>query len=112
MLTFCGVESGSINKLVESFGLGDIVKGYQRVSYPDSLRLQATADVLLLVMWNDSRERDIFTGKFFEYVATDNPIFLIGSSSSELGRVIFENDLGFCAVDVEETALILKKIDS
>ena len=107
---FYGSDAGRINKLAESFGLLDIVRGYQKVSFQESLRLQATADLLLLVMWNDRKERGIFTGKFFEYVSTDNPILLLGSPTSQLGRCISENELGFAALSTNDIVLILSEL--
>ena len=107
---FFGDESEQINKSAARYGVSDVVVCQNKVSYAESLELQATADVLLLIMWNNSRERDIYTGKFFEYVATDNPILLLGNPDTELARNISKNRLGVSALTEEEVLIVLRDL--
>ena len=105
---FYGPEEQLVNRLAKKFGVEDVVKGHPKVSYPDCMKLQADADVLLLIMWGDEREKDIYTGKFFEYVATENMILLMGNSESSLGKELERNEIGITVSNERDILRFLK----
>lgn len=105
---FFGPESELVNRLAKKYKVQDIVTGFPKVPHHECTQLQAEADILLLIMWTDKRERDIYTGKFFEYASTDNPILLLGNSDSTLSQEIKTNHLGAVASSEAEIFEMLK----
>ena len=66
---------------------------------------QVNADLLLLIIPHTSNEREIITGKLFEYLATDNPILCIGPKDGDAAAIIKEEDRGMTFERTEAVAL-------
>jgi hypothetical protein len=90
-------------------GLTDAVRIHPWVPHEESLRLQGTADVLLLPMWNHPSEIGVFTGKLFEYVGSRRPILAITSPANVAARLIRARRLGFAGTDPAEIAAQLQR---
>ena len=68
------------------------------VSRKDALFLQAGADLLILASWCEPNEKEVLTGKFFEYLQMKKPIICLISGSASgcrLTKIINEHSLGF-----------------
>lgn len=68
------------------------------VDRQEALSLQSSADILLLASWCEPNEKEILTGKFFEYLQMKKPIICIISGSASgcrLTRIIKDHSLGF-----------------
>lgn len=65
-------------RLAAQYALQSIVQVHDSIPYKEALRAQREADVLLLLLWNDPREKGIYTGKLFEYIGAGRPILAIG----------------------------------
>jgi glycosyltransferase involved in cell wall biosynthesis len=66
------------------------------------------SDILLLLRWNDVRERSFVAGKLFEYIGTRKPILCLGESQGEAADIIRDNGFGLVAQSTEEAAFALR----
>lgn len=103
-LAFYGRYLGVVEPLARRHGVEDCIEVHEPVSHREALRIQAEADVLLLLLWNDPRERGSFTGKLFEYLGARRPILAIGPADNVAARLISERGAG--AVESRPEALV------
>jgi hypothetical protein len=69
------------------------------VPYRESLSLQQSADILLLLHWNDIKAAGSIPAKFFEYLRAGRPILFVGYENGDLAQIIRERDVGVIAND-------------
>jgi glycosyltransferase involved in cell wall biosynthesis len=77
-IDFYGTSGEWLEELVERYDLHQVVRLHGRVSRERILRVERSADALLLFLWNDPNERGTYTGKLFEYLGARRPIVAIG----------------------------------
>ena len=99
-----GVRESAVEANVES----QITIG-EPVSHSESLRLQRQADILLLLLWDDPRERGTITGKVFEYVGAARPILAIGCHDGLASTLVRDRGLGATASSPESIANALDR---
>ena len=75
---FFGSNVEILREDVIARGLEDSVNLWPSVPLREALSLQAQADILLLLQWNDPQESGNVPGKLFEYLAARRPILGIG----------------------------------
>jgi hypothetical protein len=80
-------------------GVADRVVLHDRVSYRESLSLQQSADVLLLMQWNNLKDAGNIPAKFFEYIGARRPILFLGYEHGNLAQMIRERGAGVVAND-------------
>lgn len=98
-LVYAGREGKLFRTQAESCGLADCVVEHGLVPRQESIRLQRTADVLLMGSWYLSDQKGILTGKLFEYMMMDKPIVccMCGDlANSPVGAILSETGIGFC----------------
>jgi hypothetical protein len=88
-----------VAEAVRGLELDDVVTQHGKVSHAESLRIQANADVLLLLLWNDPGEKGVLSGKVFEYIGAARPILMTGLEASAAGDLIRDNRLGVVSND-------------
>lgn len=91
---FYGERLALVRGLAEKYGCRENVQIYPSVPYEESLRIQQKADVLLLLLWNDPREKGVFTGKVFEYMGARRPILVLGPEDNVASQTILERRAG------------------
>lgn len=91
---FFGRLLPGLKALVESLDVTNLVHVHDSVSYKESLNLQLTSEVLLLLLWNSPEERGVFTGKLFEYLGARRPILSIGLDDGVAANLIRERNAG------------------
>ncbi|HEY3780263.1 MAG TPA: glycosyltransferase family 4 protein [Fimbriimonadaceae bacterium] len=109
MLDFYGTDFAVLRQLIEKFQIDKCVQPHSAVSHKESLEIQQTADVLLLLLYNHPLEKGVLTGKLFEYIGSGRPVLCIGGANSEAARLIQERGLGVATDDPAEIAQQLKK---
>ena len=93
-IKFFGRILPGISQLAKKEGVRHLVEVHNALSYQECLRVQQTADVLLLLLWNDPREEGIYTGKLFEYLAAGRPILVLGLETGVAATLIRERGAG------------------
>ncbi len=98
-VTFVGTAPEHVWPLAERAGVMDQVTVLPGVLYADSIAAQQTADVLLLMQWNNPREQGNVPGKFFEYLGARRPILCLGLEDGVPGTIMARHGAGFVIND-------------
>lgn len=65
---------------------------------------------MLLLKWEDPRERGIYTGKVFEYLAARRPILATGGTDDVVKELLNETSAGINAQTVKDIKSTLRKL--
>lgn len=106
-IDFYGRDEGWLKDDTGKYGLNDIVNIHGIISRATSLQKQKQSQILLLLTWNDPRQRGIYSGKIFEYLAAKRPILALGLNESVASDLIKETNVGFFASNVRDVKDIL-----
>ncbi|MBO4322897.1 MAG: hypothetical protein J5919_07850 [Clostridia bacterium] len=98
-LECAGDDNSSLGGTAARYGISEIVHDHGELSREDSLALQNSADVLLLLVYD---RHGAVAGKLFDYIACRKPIVCIcgGSGISEESKIVRDLNLG---LDVGES---------
>ena len=91
---FYGPDLSYISYLIDKYKLEDCVFTHNPVARDMAIKLQQESDVLLLLTWDDPREKGILTGKLFEYIGSGNAILSIGAIEDDASKIIVDNNFG------------------
>ena len=106
---FYGREEKWLKKEIEKYNLTSIVKQFGQVPREVALKKQWESQILLLFNWEDSREKGLYTGKVFEYLAARRPILITGGYGGDvLEELIKETKSGVYCPKVEDVEEALK----
>lgn len=103
-------DDTNLNEMASKYGLLDIVKIGGKISHEEVLKKQINSDVLLLISWNDEREKMFIPGKIYEYFALKKPVLSIGYNEGSLKDLIEETGVGYHVSDLESTKEVLLEI--
>lgn len=53
-----------------------------------SLDIQKRSQLLLILAWDNKKEKGVYTGKIFDYLAAKRPILSIGSSEDVISKLL------------------------
>lgn len=107
---FYGPHLGWLEEVVRSYDIKKNVEIYEPIYRSKILELQKDADVLLLLTWDDPKEKGVYTGKLFEYIGSSKPILAIGAVDDVAGKLINKYGFGLATNDTLEIESFLKKI--
>ncbi|MCQ2964598.1 MAG: glycosyl transferase GT4 family protein, partial [archaeon] len=102
-------DSGNISEIASEFNLLDIVNIGGRISHDEVLKKQLNSDILLLISWNNEKEKIFIPGKIYEYFALQRPVLSIGYKEGSLKDLIEKTDVGYHVSDLESTKNSLLK---
>ena len=71
-----------------------IIKIHGQVSHEDALKRQKKSQLLLLLNWNDPKEKGVFTGKIFEYLSAQRPIIALGGYGGVVKELLEQTKAG------------------
>lgn len=96
-------DSGNISEIAGEFNLLDIVNVGGRIPHDEVLKKQFNSDILLLISWNNEKEKIFIPGKIYEYFALQRPVLSIGYKEGSLKDLIEKTDVGYHVNDLEST---------
>ena len=102
-------DSTNLEEIARKYGLYDILKIGGRIDHDEVLKKQLSSDVLLLISWNDEKEKMFIPGKIYEYFALKKPVLSIGYKEGSLKDLIEETNVGYHVSDLESTKDVLLK---
>lgn len=91
---FVGTNEPLLENLARRFGVQDQIIFHPPCSNAEALRWQATADVLLLLEWNDPSAKGVYTGKVFEYLGARRPILATGPAGGVVDTLLRDTESG------------------
>ena len=74
------------------------MKVHGSISRSEILNIQKKADILLLLTWNDPKQKGLLGGKIFEYIASGNAILSIGVFKDISSEIVVENKFGIATM--------------
>ena len=85
VITFSGVSTGVITSFYreQKKAIPDWVKLEKQYSLKKSLELQRNSDLLLLLNWEDHRQKGVMQTKLYEYIASGTPILATGGNGKD-----------------------------
>jgi hypothetical protein len=95
--------------MIKERGLDDLVKVHSSVPRKESLDIQKRSQMLLILGWDNKKEKGVYTGKVFDYLAAKRPILSVGSSDDVIGELLRRTGTGLIATTPEE---IVQHIES
>jgi glycosyltransferase involved in cell wall biosynthesis len=104
---YYGPSEDEVQPLAQKYGVADFVRVRPRVSFAQSVDLQRTSDVLLLLQ-SPVDARNV-PAKLFEYFAARRPILGVGLDEGEPARLINERNAGFYRTDPAAIAAKLRE---
>jgi len=107
---FYGPEKRFLAKKIKEYELSAIVRQCGIVPREISFEKQREPQLLLLLKWEDSRERGIYTGKVFEYLAAKRPILATGGTDDVVRELLNETSAGIDAQTVEDIKSALREL--
>jgi len=112
-LRFYGPENNWLGKKIEEYGLSKVAKQYGKMPREISLQKQKESQVLLLLNWESEKERGVYTGKIFEYLASRRPIISTGGFGGDVVEdLIRETKTGAYAVTIDDIKEVLERFYS
>ncbi|HEY4712530.1 MAG TPA: glycosyltransferase [Dehalococcoidia bacterium] len=107
---FYGIELGWIAKHAERYGLTDIVRQFGVVPREIALNKQRESQLLLLLKWNDPKQRGAYSGKVFEYLAARRPALVVGGFPDVVDQLLNETKAGVSAQTEEDVKAVLLRL--
>ncbi|MCZ7438584.1 glycosyltransferase [Micromonospora sp. WMMC241] len=108
-VVFAGEDNGVVRAAADRAGVSDCVTVLGYVSPEKSWQIQADADVLVQLMWNDPRDAGTVTGKMFDYLQARRPILLLGYEDGVAARLV--RDRGAGVVSNEPAAIAAQLLE-
>ena len=102
----------SIEFYGDSTGLEEIAKRYDllnilhiggKIAHEEVLKKQLNSDILLLISWDNEKEKMFIPGKIYEYFALKKPVLSIGYKEGSLKDLIEETKVGYHVSSLEST---------
>lgn len=81
---FYGSKSTWLSKLIDEYGLSSVVKLKDAVPRSSSLKKQRASQLLLLLNWEDPKEKGTIPSKLFEYLAAKRPVIATGGYGNDM----------------------------
>ena len=79
---------------IRSMDIGDIVFVKDSIPRTEAVEVQKKSDILLLLGWNNIKEKGVVTGKLFEYLGRGKPILGITYEHGSVQEILQQTGLG------------------
>jgi len=107
---FYGKRTEWLDKKIEQYGLSSTVKQHGLVSKKVVFDKQRESQLLLILKWENQKERGSYSGKIFEYLGAKRPILATGGSNDVVSELLEETGAGVSAPTVEGVKSTLKEL--
>ena len=107
-MDFYGTNPDHVWPIARRYSVEPLVTVNPPVTHREAVELQQSADVLLLMQWNDPREQGNVPGKLFEYMGARRPILLLGLEDGVPAAFLRERGAGFYGANPESISEQLK----
>lgn len=94
-LCLAGTVSKEVLKNIYKHNLKEFVRLTGYISHKESVKLQRSSQVLLLIEIDSDETKCIIPGKLFEYMVSLRPILAIGPENWDVNQIISETNTGF-----------------
>lgn len=108
-IRFVGNVESLVLKNLADQQLSNFVDMVGYIPHSEAIRFQQTSPVLLLLINNTPNAKGILTGKFYEYMASERPILVIGPTESDVAKLLHETKSGLI-VDFDDLNEMKKAI--
>ncbi|HHV34615.1 MAG TPA: glycosyltransferase family 4 protein [Syntrophomonadaceae bacterium] len=108
-IDFYGNDNKWLTAMVGRYDLNEIVTLHGYIPRKEAIKRQQTAQLLLLLTWDDIKDNGVYTGKLFDYLAARRPILCIGSKESVVAELLSDTKAGICVSSVSEMSCVLEK---
>lgn len=107
---FYGSDERFLKQLLRGKGIDHLVYLHDSIPLEECIRRQKAATVLLFVNWSDRREKGIYSGKIFEYLAANRPILAFPRNhGSVVDSLLERSQAGVLCDTPEEIARVIKE---
>lgn len=106
---FGGSSLNIIFPAIKECNLDDVVKIYDYIPFRESVTKQKESTALLLLSWNDPRDKGTLTGKVYEYIGAGRPIMAIAFRGGEIDKLLARTGSGILTTEPEEIRGIILK---
>jgi len=107
---FYGKRTEWLDKKIEQYGLSSTVKQHGLVSKKVVFDKQRESQLLLILKWENQKERGSYSGKIFEYLGAKRPILATGGSNDVVSELLEETGAGVSAPTLEGVKSTLKEL--
>ncbi|MGB6874142.1 MAG: glycosyltransferase [Dehalococcoidia bacterium] len=107
---FYGPEAGWIDKQAERYGLTAIVRQLGIIPREIALNKQRESQLLLLLKWNDPKQRGAYSAKVFEYLAARRPVLAVGGFPDVVDQLLDETKAGVSGQTGEDIKAVLLRL--
>ena len=103
-------DSGNLEDIARKYSLSDIIEIGGKIPHEEVLKKQLDSDVLLLISWNNEKEKMFIPGKVYEYFALKKPVLSIGYKEGSLKDLIEDTKVGYHLSDLDSSKEVLLDI--
>lgn len=105
-IVLMGQTDPMVTREIKTAKLSDNLTDLGYIPHAEAIKWQKRADILLLTLRKEPESAAIITGKFFEYLATGNPLLAIGPTNGDLGKILKKADAGIICDFSDKNAMI------
>ena len=100
------ILAGSISeKILNEFNRISNIEFHGYINHQDAVNLMIDGNILLNFMYKQEKNTTMISGKLIEYMATGNPVLMIGDKKSEASKLLSKQTYNLTA-DPKETKII------
>lgn len=101
-LDFYGDNVG-LEKIAKKYKIEELVNIHGSIPHNEVLKIQKKSQGLLLISWNNEKEKIFLPGKIYEYLAAKRPVLSIGYKEGSLKDLIEKTNIGYHVSTLDET---------
>ena len=101
-LNFYG-SNDNLEELSKKFNVENVVNIHGFIPHRDVLKKEFKSNILMLISWNNKKEKIFLPGKVFEYMALKKPVLSIGYKEGALKNFINQTNIGYHSSTLSET---------